>query len=84
MEVSRVCGLEDWLLNAKYIGVFDFTFSCQDIRVTHEFGGIEIELGLESFLRLLREDKNFAESSDKRLKREADASRFGKKDHVSL
>jgi len=39
---------------------------------------------IRKFPKALREDKNFAESSDKRLKREADASRFGKKDHVSL
>jgi len=36
------------------------------------------------FPKALREDENFAESSDKRLEREADASRFVKKDHVSL
>jgi len=26
LEVSRVYGLKDWLINAKCIGVFDFVF----------------------------------------------------------
>jgi hypothetical protein len=51
-EVARACELKDWLTDIRCIGVFDFASPWQVIWVTPEFGSIETEMWLESFLRL--------------------------------
>jgi hypothetical protein len=61
-EISRACEIEDWLMDDRCIGVFDFASLGQVIWVTHEFGCNENCSEIGRFLGTLKRGKRFVES----------------------
>jgi hypothetical protein len=62
-EVLRACKLQDGLMNVIRIGVINFTSLWRVIWAIHEFGCNKNGNEIERFLKTLKMDKRFVESS---------------------